>query len=66
VVVNDGTNSREVCLDSPQWGLLLEPMVWGIQYKFSPDAVLGVYASHVYDKDDYIRDFAEFIRALHR
>jgi len=62
VVVNNGTRHREVRLDSPGWGLLIEPMVWGIQYKFSADAVLGVYASHPYDNNDYIRDFNEFIR----
>jgi hypothetical protein len=36
-------------------------MVWGIQYKYSPDAVLLVLASDVYDADDYIRDYDEFL-----
>lgn len=64
VVLNDGKNSLEVCLDSPAWGLLLEPMVWGIQYKFSRDAVLAVYASHAYDSADYIRNFDDFLARL--
>lgn len=64
VVVNDGKTSREVCLDSPEWGLLLEPMVWGVQYKFSPDAVLAVYASEAYDNADYIRDFDLFLELV--
>jgi UDP-2-acetamido-3-amino-2,3-dideoxy-glucuronate N-acetyltransferase len=37
-------------------------MVWGIQYKYSPDAVLLVFASHPYNSDDYIRDYDEFLR----
>ena len=36
-------------------------MVWGIQYKYSADAVLLVLASHPYDADDYIRDYDEFL-----
>jgi UDP-2-acetamido-3-amino-2,3-dideoxy-glucuronate N-acetyltransferase len=35
--------------------------VWGTQYRFSSDAVLLVFASHLYDPDDYIRDFDEFL-----
>jgi UDP-2-acetamido-3-amino-2,3-dideoxy-glucuronate N-acetyltransferase len=35
-------------------------MVWGIQYKYSADAVLLVYASHYYDGADYIRNYTEF------
>ena len=66
VVINDGCDSREIHLDSPTWGLLLEPLVWSIQYKFSTDAVLGVYASHAYDNADYIRDFDEFLQTVDR
>lgn len=64
VRINDGVTTREVCLDSPAWGLLLEPLVWGTQYKFSPEAVLAVYASHPYDDADYIRDYDDFLRVI--
>lgn len=63
VVLNDGRQAAEVCLDSPSHGLLLEPLVWSAQYKFSPDAVLVVYASHPYDTADYIHGFDEFMLA---
>jgi hypothetical protein len=39
-------------------------MRWGIQYKYSADAVLVVFASHYYDSKDYIRDYDEFLREL--
>jgi hypothetical protein len=38
--------------------------VWGVQYKFSTDAVLLVFASHLYDPSDYIRDYDEFLAAV--
>lgn len=40
----------------------MPPMTWGGQFDYSPDAVLLVFASHYYDADDYIRDYAEFRR----
>jgi len=55
--------SEEVLLDAPDVGLYLPPMVWAIQYKYSSDALLLVFASDPYDPADYIRDYEEF-RAL--
>jgi UDP-2-acetamido-3-amino-2,3-dideoxy-glucuronate N-acetyltransferase len=61
VVADDGTNRQEFQLDRPDIGLHLSPMVWGIQYKYSADAVLLVFASHYYDSADYIRNYADFL-----
>lgn len=61
VVVDDGNVSSEVRLDRPDRGLLIPPLVWGVQYRFTRDAVLGVFASHAYDPADYIRDYEEFV-----
>lgn len=60
VVADDGAQRQEFLLDRSNKGLYLPPMVWGIQYNYSPDAVLLVFASDHYDADDYIRDYAEF------
>lgn len=62
VVVDDGESRSEVLLDSPDLGVHLPPLTWGIQYKYSADAVLLVFASHYYDADDYIRNYADFVR----
>lgn len=62
VVADDGEKRCEVILDTPAQGLYLPPKIWGIQYKYSKDAVLLVYASHRYDQDDYIRDYDQFIK----
>ena len=61
VLVDNGTHRAEIALHEPNLGLFLPPMVWATQYKFSADAVLLVFASHLYDPDDYIRDFDEFL-----
>jgi dTDP-4-dehydrorhamnose 3,5-epimerase-like enzyme len=60
VVADDGTTREEFLLDSRNLGLYLPPMTWGIQYRFSPDAVLLVFASDYYDPQDYIRDYRDF------
>lgn len=61
VVADDGSNREEFLLDRPSLGLHLPPMVWGIQYKYSADALLLVFASHYYDAADYVRDYNEFV-----
>jgi len=38
VLADDGTQRQEFLLDKPYLGVHLPPMVWGIQYKYSPDA----------------------------
>ncbi|MEA9587217.1 WxcM-like domain-containing protein [Xanthomonas sp. WHRI 10064A] len=69
VVADDGDHREQFLLDKPNLGLYLPPMTWGIQYKYSEDAVLLVFASHFYDSADYIREysvFTELVRARHR
>lgn len=61
VVLDDGVSRDEVVLDSPTIGLHIPPMVWGIQYKYTSDALLLVLASDIYQADDYIRDYDEFL-----
>ena len=61
VMLDDGSHRDEVTLDQPDLGLYLPPMVWAVQYKYTQDAILLVLASDVYDADDYIRDYDEFL-----
>jgi len=61
VLADDGVNRTEILLDTPDKGVYLPPMVWGVQYKYSQDAVLLVFASHYYDAADYIRNYSNFI-----
>ncbi|NWF35750.1 WxcM-like domain-containing protein [Mariprofundus sp. KV] len=61
VVVDDGAVNREIRLDAPDKGVYMPAMIWGVQYKFSKDAVLMVFASHPYDSEEYIRDYGLFV-----
>lgn len=64
VVVDDGSNRQEIILDKPNIGLYLPPMIWGIQYKYSADSVLLVLASDVYDPNDYIREYDQYLKEI--
>lgn len=59
-ITDDGAERREYLLDSPDVGLYMPAMTWGTQYSYTPDAVLGVFASLPYDSADYIRSYTEF------
>jgi UDP-2-acetamido-3-amino-2,3-dideoxy-glucuronate N-acetyltransferase len=62
LLVDDSVHREEFLLDSPSVGVHIPPMVWGVQYNFSHDAVLLVLASDEYDPDDYIRNYDDFLK----
>lgn len=64
VVADDGKHRQEFLLDKPNRAVHLPPMTWGIQYKYSKEAVLLVLASHHYSSADYIRNYDEFLRLV--
>jgi UDP-2-acetamido-3-amino-2,3-dideoxy-glucuronate N-acetyltransferase len=68
LIVDDATHREEIPLNSPTVGVHLAPMVWGVQYHYTPDAVLLVLASDLYQPEDYIRNYGEFrkLRAAHQ
>lgn len=61
VVVDDGNIRKEVLLNAPNKGLYIPEYIWGIQYKYSADAKLLVFASEYYEESDYIRDYTQFM-----
>lgn len=65
VLVDDGTNKKVVMLNRPDYGLLLVPGVCGELMEFSSGAVSLCLASELFDEQDYIRDYDEFIRYKH-
>lgn len=62
ILVDNGTTRQEFVLDNPTVGIYIPPMIWSIQYKYSSDAVVAVFASEPYDPGDYIRDYQDFRR----
>lgn len=63
-LVDDGRRRATYVLDSPSVGLYMPARTWGTQYRYSADAVLGVFASHSYDSADYIRSYREFLSVI--
>lgn len=63
-VLDDGKTRKEIKLDSPNQGLLIEGLIWREMYNFSPDCVLLVLASEHYDESDYIRNYGKFLEVV--
>lgn len=61
VVLDNGSERREVTLDSAHVGLYIPTYLWATQYKYDSTSALFVFASHAYDAADYIRDYAEYL-----
>jgi len=66
IVLDDGKERSEVLLDKPNIGLYVGPNMWREMKDFTPDAVLLVLASDLYDEADYIRDYSEFLAYLQK
>lgn len=62
--LDDGKETTEVILDSPNKGLYVGKMIWREMYDFTPDCVLMVLASQYYSENDYIRSYDVFKAAL--
>ena len=60
--LDNGYETEEVLLDKPTKGLYISHNMWREMYDFSPDAVLMVLASELYDESDYIRNYDEFLK----
>jgi len=62
VVLKDGKSTEKVTLNKPNKGLHIKNNIWRELENFSSGAVCLVLASTVYNEDDYIRDFNEFLK----
>ncbi len=60
-IIDDGVSRRSFSLSRPGLALYMPAYTWGTQYNYSEDAVLGVFASHSYSNEDYIRDYDQFL-----
>lgn len=63
VVLNDGTEKKSFLLNKPNVGLYIPTGIWRELENFSSGAVCLVLASDVYDEEDYIRDFNQFLES---
>lgn len=67
VKVKDGMGNEAIyCLNRPHTGIYLPTMVWKDMYDFSKDSVLLCLASEHYNDNEYIRDYAEFVKEIEK
>ncbi len=60
IKLDNGRETKIIPLEKPYEGLYVPSSMWREMFDFSPDAVLLVFASELYDENDYIRDYGEF------
>ncbi len=65
-ILDNGHVREEVILSSPTQGLYIEALTWREMHDFSDDCVLLVLASEHYDESDYILDYQEFLKEVHK
>jgi len=66
LILDDGFGEkRRFHLNRPSFGIFVGSMTWREMDNFSSGSVCLVLASERYDESDYIRDYAEFLRAVH-
>lgn len=65
VILHDGQHEKLVSLNKPFEGLLIINGIWRELKNFSSGAVCLVIASAVFEEEDYIRTFSEFLQSKH-
>lgn len=60
-VMDDGSCKEEIVITNNATGILIDKMVWHEMHEFSKDCILMVVASDIYDENDYIRNYEDFI-----
>lgn len=60
-VLDNGKERIDIRMDNPLEGLIINSMTWREMSNFSDDCVLMVLASQLYNEDDYIRNYDDFL-----
>ena len=60
VTCDDGKTKKQIVLDNPSQGLLIPSGIWAGQ-KYEPLTILMVLTDMLYDEDDYLRNYQQFL-----
>ena len=66
ILLDDGNSQQTLFLDSLHNGLIVYPMIWHEMFDFKNDCILLVLCDDLYDEQDYIRNYQQFICLLKR
>ena len=61
VTLDNGEDRETILLNHPWQGLLIKPGMWRTLDDFSSGAVCMVLASELFEEEDYIYDYDEFL-----
>lgn len=62
LIIDDGRNKKTFNLNRPYSGVLMPKGLWRELDNFSSGSICLVLASHIYDENDYIRNYEDFIK----
>lgn len=62
VIVDDGKNKKKFSLNRSYYGLYIPKGLWREMVDFSTNSFALEFASTEYSKNDYIRDYNEFLK----
>ena len=66
IEVDNGISTITYVLDTPHVGLYIPKMYWKRMFDFSKDSILLVLSSHIYDPNEYIYDYKEFLNNIRK
>ena len=64
VTLDNGEERKTILLNHPWQGLLIKPNTWRTLDDFSSGAVCMVLASELFDEEDYIYEYSDFIEYM--
>ena len=64
VTLDNGEERKTILLNHPWQGLLIKPNTWRTLDDFSSGAVCLVLASELFDEEDYIYEYSDFIQYM--
>jgi oxalate decarboxylase/phosphoglucose isomerase-like protein (cupin superfamily) len=66
VLLDDSKTKRIVQLNRPYVGLHIPPGIWASEINFSSGSICLVFASHIYDEKDYIRNYDDYLTFINK
>jgi hypothetical protein len=64
VTLDNGKEQKTILLNHPWQGLLIKPNTWRTLDDFSSGAVCMVLASELFEEEDYIYEYDEFLKYI--
>ena len=62
VEIDNTKTKKSIFLNSPKFGCYLPPMIWSKLHSFSKNTIAIVFASHLYNEKDYIRNYKDYVK----